>query len=192
MPHRKKKRGVQHPRLCWIDDDTIQLLAFLDHCLEFGLNFESLVASHLAEVTGKAFSNKQISAKLKREWKGFGRLDSPAVDDLLIKGSCVLVYYDAERKERIRDVASHIDPPGGVRDRSGSAAPSTATSRSRTLSKPRQRSESSSLSSHATSEFEGFHFDIRQADRAEVSAACQGSMVNMILTPRPSRMLTRL
>lgn len=173
MPQREKKQPLQCTRFYWTLDDIIQLLAFLDHCLEFGLDFESSVAGHLAEATGKVFSNKQIYGKLEREWKVYGRDDVPDVDDLFVKGSSVL-NYSLELQDQIRDVARHIEPPQEVRGRA-------LTSRSRTLSMSRQASESSTLSTHATPEFEGFHFDIGQAEHAEVGAGGEDSMV--IMTP---------
>lgn len=188
MPNQKKKRGAQQPRFCWKEDDVIKVLAFLNHCLKVGLDFESSVASHLAKVIGQELSNKQIFDKLKREWDGYGpNAADSKFSDLLRKGPSVLHGYGVEWQERISEVASHIEPPQVSRDRPRSASPAL-TSRSRTLSKPRQGSESSesTLSIHATPEFEGFQFDIGKTEHADVSVVDEG--LEVIMNP-PFRQL---
>jgi len=167
---RPKKRPHQQSRLLWAYDDVIQLLAFLDFCLAHRLDFESLVESHLGKVTGKAFSKTKIYAKLTREWTNYGHDESTAVDDLLREGSSVLAAYTVEEHENIQEVASHIEPPQGARYRLRDAS-SALTSRSRTLSKPRQLSETSSLSIHATPEFAGLESQAEQAGVRGTNAA---------------------
>lgn len=168
--NRPKKRPHQQSRLLWDDEDIIQLLAFLDFCLTHRLDFESLVESHLVKVTGKAFSKTNIDRKLKREWTKCGHDKSTTFRDLLREGSSVLAYYKVEEHENIREVASRIEPPQGARYRLRNAS-SALTSRSRTLSKPRQPSETSSLSIHATPEFASLELQTKQASLGETGAA---------------------
>jgi hypothetical protein len=167
MPKHKRERIIRQPRLSWSDDDITHALGFLDYCLEYGVDFEDLVASHLPKVTGKAFTRDQITRKLKREWNFYGPDNSDSdYTELLREGSSVLSGYNSELKEDIRAAASRIAPPRVTRSRLRSLT-SALTSRSRTLSKLRQLSDTSSdssLSLHATPEFEGVHLDIGQPE----------------------------
>lgn len=152
MPKGSKKDHRPPQRRVWEPNDVTELLAYLDYCLERGIDFESTVIGHMRNVTGKDFSQKQISRKLKSEWDQWGREGLGTVQDLLSEGSTFLVGYTEDDREDIREAISRLGPPAD-RYRFKSTS-SVSTSRSRTMSKPRQLSGRSTLSLHATPEFE--------------------------------------
>lgn len=152
MPRDSKKDHRPPPRRVWEENDVTELVAYLDYCLERGIDFESTVIGHMRNATGKDFSAKQISRRLNIECTKWGREGLGTVQDLLSEGSTFLVGYTEDDREDIREAISRMEPPADpYRLRSTS---SVSTSRSRTMSKPRQLSGRSTLSLHATPEFE--------------------------------------
>lgn len=191
MPKNSKKRHRSPRKRIWERGDGIELLAYLDYCLEHGIDFESTKISHLKAVTGKDFSEEQVSGKLRREWKGYGRQGPNTVQDLLSEGSPFLVGYIDIDREDIREAISRIEPPASrYRLRSASSA---LLSRRRTPPKPRQPSETPTLSTHATSEFRDLD-DVQAGPGGEELAgkkACafpRSQIAWIMLTWRPCRL----
>ncbi len=73
----------------WEPSDVIELLAYLDFCLDREISFESTVEAHLKTATGKDITNKDALARLKVEWLRFGRDGPGTVQDLFSEGLVV-------------------------------------------------------------------------------------------------------
>lgn len=149
MPKAISKKRRQTPtKRVWQQEDVNELLACLDYCVGNGFNFDRIIIGHLKKATGKDFNERQISDRLLREYKNYGREGSTTVEDLKSEGSKVLEGYSEDDREDIREAVNRIAIAGNrYRLRS---TPSDLLSRSRTVSRPRQLTESSSITSRRT------------------------------------------
>ncbi len=87
----------------WRDDHRIQLLAWLDFCLEQGLDFDKTIVDHLKFQTGKDFTARQIRDKLRGEWARDGdhRLSRAT---LRSKGTKGLAKLDDTVRKKIQEI----------------------------------------------------------------------------------------
>lgn len=117
------------------------------------MDFERTIIKHLKTTTGKDFSESQVSDKLARECKNYGREGSGTVEDLRSEGSIFLDGYTEDDRENIREAISRIGQLGSSRYRLRSSS-SELRLRSRTISKPPQRSEKSNFATDVRLEHE--------------------------------------
>lgn len=152
----KNKRAAR-PRV-WEYQDEIELLAYLDFTLEHKLDFTSTVSSHLATVTGKQFSEKQVFGKLKRAWSKCGRNGGEvrSDQDLLSEGSSFLVEWTESDHEEVLQALRRLQPPPRRYRLRSTPRATIATSRALSRSATRQSSDTSPLSEHGTPEFNDF------------------------------------
>jgi hypothetical protein len=97
---RSSKGTVPRNPQVWSPDDVAQLLAYLDHCLEYGVDFEDTVVAHLQASQNKIYTWRQIKRKLSLMWGTMGNEDpniagDKALDILKIGSKC-LKYLDSE------------------------------------------------------------------------------------------------
>ncbi|KAF5007608.1 hypothetical protein FDECE_6072 [Fusarium decemcellulare] len=134
---RKRKPNLQ----VWANNDRLELLAYLNWCVQYEIDFEATVMGHLKSVTGKEFSSRQIRDKLRREWNNFGTCDD--FEDLYSQGTAALNPGEAE-DQVIQQIFSRLGTPPRSRYllRRASSVPK---SRSRTLSAVRGTPKASTL-----------------------------------------------
>ncbi|KAJ3547645.1 hypothetical protein NM208_g1411 [Fusarium decemcellulare] len=123
---RKRKPNLQ----VWANNDRLELLAYLNWCVQYEIDFEATVMGHLKSVTAKDFSSRQIRDKLRREWNNFGTCDD--FEDLYSQGTAALNPGEAE-DQVIQQMFARLGTPPRSRYllRRASSVPK---SRSRTLS----------------------------------------------------------
>jgi len=154
MPKRRQNQPPRRSGKLWERSDVIQLLACLDYCLERNLDFMKNAVGLLQGATGKEYTERQISDRIWIEWNNYGRKYSKTKSDLLSEGSAHLVGYTSNDFQEIHEARGHLNSRRYTLQNT-SPALSCRISRSRTASTPRHSSESSTLSIHATPEFEG-------------------------------------
>ncbi|KAI1268362.1 hypothetical protein F5Y18DRAFT_375010 [Xylariaceae sp. FL1019] len=134
MPGRKKK---QFSSRVWGPNDVTALLAYLDYCHLYNIDFRHTVVDHLETQMRKGVTWSQIESRLYTEWKYWGAEDSKSWRVLLSEGSrCLRLLTDAEREDIRRAMVKLTPPP-------------------QTIPASRSSSTSSVLSSIATQEIEG-------------------------------------
>ncbi|KAF4977311.1 hypothetical protein FZEAL_6134 [Fusarium zealandicum] len=136
MPRKRSKAkrvGKPKPNLrVWEDRDRLELLAYLNWCVQCDVNFNTTVVGHLKKTTGKDFLDRQIRDKLRREWENFGICDK--FEDLYSQGTTALNQENNEDEMQvIQEMLVRLGSPLGARYRLRSAS-SVHNSRSRTLS----------------------------------------------------------
>jgi hypothetical protein len=167
---RKSKRHStpRPPRFTWNRSNAIKLIACLDYSLQQKVDFINTTIGHIARRTGKEVTERLIQQGLKNEYKTYGRSgENDSFNDFLAEGSTFLVGYSDSDHQTIREEISHIEPP---RNRYLlKCTPLESRSQSRTISSNHyQASETSStLSIHATPEFEGVYDHIDQIEDTE-------------------------
>ncbi|SCB65988.1 unnamed protein product [Fusarium graminearum] len=141
--NRKARRAAQakpNNRIVWSDNDRLELLAYLNWCVQYGRHFEDTAIDYLRSTTGKDFTQRQIRDKLRREWDKRGLCKK--FDDMFSLGTAGLRPLEGENIY-LMQILSRMDPPQEARRlRSQSAAIAT---RSRTLSATRATSQREAL-----------------------------------------------
>ena len=167
-PREPEPPTPEPPKFRWTRDHVNMLLACLDYSLQQEVDFEGTAIFHIRRRTGHEVTAEQIRKTLRREYKSYGRPGRHYVfEDLLSEGSAFLVGYADIDREDICEEISHIEPP--VTRYRLRSTPLASRSRFRTGSSNdhRKRSASSSLSIHATPEFEGLGDHTAPIDNAE-------------------------
>lgn len=172
----KLRAAAKNP--LWSRGNLIEALAWLDFCIEHRFDFEKTVVAHLETTISKTYTEKQVIAKLRSEWKLWGPEESTTPEELLAEGSKLLVGYSDEDRGNIRAAFCRIE---ALTDRSVSPQ---VDRRSRTLSKTRRNSDSSalSLSPHTSQEFEDVSLDVSMAQENAVGYSILGKRRQQLLT----------
>ncbi|KAK3292017.1 uncharacterized protein B0H64DRAFT_408729 [Chaetomium fimeti] len=161
LKHRSKPRP---PTFVWKRNDINILLACLDYCLQYDLDFETIAIAHIAKRTGKQVTAQLIQRALKQETRRYGREGQGTVQDLLSEGSIFLEGYDDTDRKNIREQIGRIEPPQ-LRYRLRSTS-MESPSRSRTLSLNRpQRLETSAVTNHSPPELVGLDVLVNKGER---------------------------
>ncbi|KAK8004943.1 hypothetical protein PG990_010980 [Apiospora arundinis] len=148
MARKGTKKGRQnYDRITWDTfKDEIPLLAWLDYCIQYGVDFDSTIVDHLRTYANKEVNLKKVNDKLKRLWDNCGYCDK--FDDFKNRqGSPAIGITSIERKA-VEKFKESLPPPPARPDTVyllQGITPGLRT-RSRTLSAQRQASEDSSLS----------------------------------------------
>ncbi|KAH7310910.1 hypothetical protein B0I35DRAFT_439872 [Stachybotrys elegans] len=146
----KKRAGkpvAQPHRQVWTDNDRLNLLAYLNWCVQHNVEFNETVIRHLSEVLKKNFTSRQVRDKLHREWTKYGTCDK--FEDLFALGTAGLNPMEDEDQEISRIMKGLHSPRLPYRLRSASLA-FTTRSRSRSIApevktEPSARQRSSSI-----------------------------------------------
>ncbi|KAK8073198.1 hypothetical protein PG994_004097 [Apiospora phragmitis] len=149
MARKATKKGRKAPnRTIWdIFKDEVPLLAWLDYCIQHGVDFDSTVVDHLRTYANKEVRLGQVDGKLKSLFGTWGHCKK--FDEFKHRqGSPAIGLSDIER-EAVRRFKESLPPPPPTRPDAEyqlqGITPGLRT-RSQTLSAPRQASEDSSLS----------------------------------------------
>lgn len=127
--NRRSKRPAKRKlaeRIFWSTTDRLQLLAYLDWCVQYSVEFELTAPGHLENATGKHFSKERIHKRLYKEWQKYGICDK--FSDLFELGTAGFSPLVGEEEENFHKIFRSINPAREsrrTRSRSlGLAAPS--------------------------------------------------------------------
>ncbi|EWY80696.1 hypothetical protein FOYG_16625 [Fusarium oxysporum NRRL 32931] len=130
---RRRAKSKPTERILWSNTDRLQLLAYLNWCVQYCVKFEVTAPGYLEKATGKHFSKERIKRKLYQEWKDWGTCEK--FKQLFEVGTAGLSSLVGEEQEIFQKMVTSINPaqvPRCTRSRSlGLAA------QSGTLSAPR-------------------------------------------------------
>ncbi|TVY69283.1 hypothetical protein Focb16_v000165 [Fusarium oxysporum f. sp. cubense] len=130
---RRPARSKPTERVFWSTTDRLQLLAYLNWCVQYCVKFEVTAPGYLEKVTGKHFTKERIRQKLYKEWVKYGACDK--FNDLFELGTTGLMPLVGEEQENFHKLITSINPAQEVRcTRSRSLG---LAARSGTLSAPR-------------------------------------------------------
>lgn len=134
--NRKSRRSAKSKpseRIFWSTADRLQLLAYLNWCVQYCVKFEVTAPGHLEKATGKQFSKERIRRKLYDEWRNYGTCDK--FTSLFELGTAGLKPLVGKELEDFRKIITSLSPAQETRcTRSKSLGLAT---RSGTLSAPR-------------------------------------------------------
>ncbi|CAI6088018.1 unnamed protein product [Clonostachys chloroleuca] len=102
---RKRKGNLK----VWSDGDRLQLLAYLDWCAHYEVDFRATAIEHLRNVTGKDFSKRQIGDKLKREWSKEKKC--PDFEDVYALGMAAFSPLNHQEEDAFQRTIARIKPP---------------------------------------------------------------------------------
>lgn len=131
----------------WDTGDKLQLLAYLNWCIQFKQPFETTVADHLEKTIGKRFTFKQIRSRLYKEWHGSAKIGKDRkFNQIFSEGTKVLNDLENPHDQEVFDqIFCRLGEPADRRlTRSGSAALSV---RSRAVSAARSTRANASQTS---------------------------------------------
>ncbi|ETS77295.1 hypothetical protein PFICI_11169 [Pestalotiopsis fici W106-1] len=106
----RSSQSGSHQRL-WDEEYVIQLEAWLDYCLLWGIDFKSSIISHLEAQTHRTFTLQQVHRRLTLEWNHLGHADSDSVDDLYRQGTACLAYLTDSERAVIERAVNDLGPP---------------------------------------------------------------------------------
>ncbi|KAF5530132.1 hypothetical protein FNAPI_13654 [Fusarium napiforme] len=110
---RRRARSRPTERILWSNTDRLQLLAYLDWCVQYCVKFEVTAPGHLERVTGKHFSKERIRRKLYDEWTNYGT--SEKFCELFEVGTAGLTPLVGEELEVFHKMFTSISPAQGAR-----------------------------------------------------------------------------
>ncbi|KAL5617627.1 hypothetical protein FOBRF1_006375 [Fusarium oxysporum] len=130
---RRRAKSKPTERILWSNTDRLQLLAYLNWCVQYCVKFEVTAPGYLEKATGKHFSKERIKRKLYNEWKRYGKCKR--FNDLFEQGTAGLSPLVGEEQEIFHKMITNMKPAQEARcTRSRSLG---LAARSGTLSAPR-------------------------------------------------------
>ncbi|KLO97592.1 uncharacterized protein FFB20_13060 [Fusarium fujikuroi] len=130
---RRRTKSKATERILWSTTDRLQLLAYLDWCVQYCVKFEVTAPGYLERLTGKQFSKERIRQKLYKEWQNYGLCGK--FNDLFELGTAGLTPLVGEEQETFHRMFTSISPAQEARcTRSRSLG---LAAKSGTLSAPR-------------------------------------------------------
>ncbi|ENH72755.1 hypothetical protein FOC1_g10013425 [Fusarium oxysporum f. sp. cubense race 1] len=130
---RRSARSKPTERIFWSTTDRLQLLAYLNWCVQYCVKFEVTAPGYLKKATGRHFSKERIRQKLYNEWKTYGKCKR--FNDLFEQGTAGLSPLVGEEQEIFHKIITNMKPAQQARcTRSRSLG---LAARSGTLSAPR-------------------------------------------------------
>ncbi|KAG5805821.1 hypothetical protein H9Q74_009574 [Fusarium xylarioides] len=130
---RRRPRPKATDRILWNTTDRLQLLAYLNWCVQYCVKFEVTAPGYLERVTGKQFSKERIRQKLYKEWQTWEICDK--FNDLFEVGTAGLSPLVGQEQENFNKMFTSISPTQEARcTRSRSLG---LAAKSGTLSAPR-------------------------------------------------------
>ncbi|KAL7760901.1 hypothetical protein ACKLNR_007436 [Fusarium oxysporum f. sp. zingiberi] len=130
---RRSARSKPTERIFWSTTDRLQLLAYLNWCVQYCVKFEVTAPGYLKKATGRHFSKERIRQKLYNEWKTYGKCKR--FNDLFEQGTAGLSPLVGEEQEIFHKIITNMKPAQEARcTRSRSLG---LAARSGTLSAPR-------------------------------------------------------
>ncbi|KAF5965886.1 hypothetical protein FBULB1_11996 [Fusarium bulbicola] len=96
----------------WSTTDRLQLLAYLEWCVQYCVNFQVTAPGYLEKATGKHFSKERIRQKLYKEWQTYGTCDK--FNDLFDLGTSGLLTLVDDEQQYFHQIVTGIDPAEGA------------------------------------------------------------------------------
>ncbi len=115
MPSRKKRSRNPTRATRWSAEEEEHLLAWLDHCIRYDIDFDTTVASRMRIVTQRAPTQRQCTWKVIWFRKTYCPNTSPQI--IWLKGSSIL-ELEEESRQRIRQLCHELEPPEQSRESS--------------------------------------------------------------------------
>ncbi|KAF5254024.1 hypothetical protein FANTH_1206 [Fusarium anthophilum] len=129
---RRRARAKPTERFVWSTTERLQLLAYLNWCVQSCVKFEVTAPGYLESVTGRQFSKERIRRKLYQEWLSYGTDTCKKFNDLFELGTACLRPLVGEEQEIFHQISTSLNQARRTRSRSLGL-----TARSCTLSVPR-------------------------------------------------------
>lgn len=143
---KSQRAGQTEVRRVWDTDSTAELLAWLDYCCKYGIDFLDTVVNHLHTKTGRRRDLDQVKSRLRLKWDQWGSDERGSNSrDMYHKGTSCLTRIESENKEPILEAfrrLGELDLRYRLRSTT-STTRSTNRSRSRTLAAVQQGREAS-------------------------------------------------
>ncbi|KAF5975589.1 hypothetical protein FCOIX_7629 [Fusarium coicis] len=172
---RRRARAKPIERFLWSNTERLQLLAYLDWCVQSCVKFEVTAPGYLENATGRHFSKERIRRKLYQEWRSYGKCKN--FNDLFEKGTAGLEPLEGEDQDTFDQIVANMQGARWTRSRSlGLAA------QSGTLSAPR------SLYSKSSSR-EPNEVSTPQAGNSNLIPERPRQKIKAKSSPRPTRMV---
>ncbi|KAK7906418.1 hypothetical protein PG985_016424 [Apiospora marii] len=144
-PTQKSRKPLN--RVTWdFSKDLVPLLAWLDSCIEHGMDFDSTVVDHLRTYASKDVQLTKVDGKLRSLWETWGHCDE--FDDFKHEQGSPALGLKSVEHEAIGKFKKGLPPPPTrpvTRYTLEETTPGLLT-RSQTLSEQREASDDSSLS----------------------------------------------
>ncbi len=94
-------KKTSSPNALWTLEDRVELLAWLDHSLQHGINFENTIIAHLRRLRDKEYTAQQVNEKLRTFWR-YHRITAYSPrngwKDILQHGSKIIHLSDEEEE----------------------------------------------------------------------------------------------
>ncbi|EXK46450.1 hypothetical protein FOXG_20412 [Fusarium oxysporum f. sp. lycopersici 4287] len=105
---RLSARSKPTKRIFWSTNDRLQLLAYLNWCVQYCVKFEVTAPGYLEKVTGKHFSKERIRQKLYQEWQTYGTCKK--FNELFELGTAGLWPLVGEEQENFNKIITSMKP----------------------------------------------------------------------------------
>ncbi|EWZ49196.1 hypothetical protein BFJ63_vAg9701 [Fusarium oxysporum f. sp. narcissi] len=105
---RRSARSKPTKRIFWSTNDRLQLLAYLNWCVQYCVKFEVTAPGYLEKVTGKHFSKERIRQKLYQEWQTYGTCKK--FNELFELGTAGLWPLVGEEQENFNKIITSMKP----------------------------------------------------------------------------------
>ncbi|KAG4295226.1 hypothetical protein FPRO06_01810 [Fusarium proliferatum] len=92
----------------WSTTERLQLLAYLDWCVQSHVKFEATAPGYLENATGRHFSKERIRKKLYQEWQTYGTCSK--FNDLFELGTVGLLSLLSDEQEYVHKISASINP----------------------------------------------------------------------------------
>ncbi|KAF4497401.1 hypothetical protein FAGAP_6423 [Fusarium agapanthi] len=110
---RRRARSKPTERFFWSTTERLQLLAYLDWCVQSCVKFEVTAPGYLKNATGRCFSKERIRRKLYQEWTKYG--ECKRFNDLFEQGTAGLNPLQGEEQESFYQIVASMSPAQGAR-----------------------------------------------------------------------------
>ncbi|KLO86456.1 Uncharacterized protein LW93_11232 [Fusarium fujikuroi] len=104
----RRVRSKRTERISWSNTERLQLLAYLDWCVQSQVKFEATAPGYLKNATGRHFSVERIRRKLYQEWSFYGICER--FNDLFERGTAGLLPLPSEQQEYFHKIFASINP----------------------------------------------------------------------------------
>ncbi|KAG7438704.1 hypothetical protein Forpi1262_v001872 [Fusarium oxysporum f. sp. raphani] len=99
--------------ILWSTTDRLQLLAYLNWCVKYCVNFKATAPGYLKKATGKHFSKERIRKKLCREWQYYGKCHK--FNDIFELGTSAFSPLLGNEQECLHQMITSINPTNEAR-----------------------------------------------------------------------------
>jgi hypothetical protein len=95
-----RKKKASGPKVIWGYEGRIALFAYLDHAIQYKLDFYGTVVGYLKKSLNTDYSIEQIDRKLNSDWKNYGSAtNTNNWRDVFSRGSLIIELTEEERAD---------------------------------------------------------------------------------------------